>query len=511
MVFCGIASLLVSCAYAAAPIVAAVKPGTVGVMPKKIIAAEQDDKDQSKQETAVEEESRSSLMDKEIQVANNVFAAPHRDATVQLKISGFSQLDLGMTSQRQTDNDKKGASNAPYLHIGNTNLKMEASVKKDKMVTGWLVRFNPQVNGGCGSVVDRNGIFWKHDDVGQFDAGNIKGVDDALFKFAQGLIGGSNGWDGSLDNIFYHPDKAFHCDGTDFVGSTHTATKVSYITPKIGDVFTIAASYAPSTAHRGNMKMSAFNHAGEKGAKSKNNPNGFSSLKAGDGKYEPFGTNNITLVARLDKKCGDWTYGGAFAYIHDTAEVWAQNDKKEELKYALRDTNSFGFSGLIGYGKFKFGIEYMNNGKSRLPVDGTLSSTVNHAAVDEVKSVLSGVEEAPENFKALSKTNQPSAIYKIANGDKGHAGHVITTTAQYKWSEKLTCAFGYQWTYRKLNDDENTTRNTFTKTVNYRFMPGLEGYVEGDLIFLKNKNKDGEVKDNSNVGFVVVAGVRVNI
>ncbi len=195
----------------------------------------------------------------------------------------------------------------------------------------------------------------------------------------------------------------------------------------------------------------------------------------------------------MDKKCGDWTYGGAFAYIHDTAEVWAQNDKKEELKYALRDTNSFGFSGLIGYGKFKFGIEYMNNGKSRLPVDSELYKQKNYAE------------------KNADSTKDASRIYAIENGEKGHAGHVITSTLQCKWTEKFTSALGYQWTYRKLNDDENTTRNTFTKTVNYRFMPGLEGYVEGDLIFLKNKNKDGEVKDNSNVGFVVVAGVRVNI
>mgnify|MGYP001558733420 FL=1 len=508
MVLCGIAALLLSCAHAGAASAAiAIKPGTVGIVPKKIIAAEQDDKNQSNQETAADEEARSSLMDKEVQVANNVFAAPHRDASVQLKVSGFSQLDLGMTSQRQTDKDKTGTSNVPAFNIGNTNLKMEASVKKDKMVAGWLVRFNPQVNNGCSGIVDRNGIFWKHDDVGQFDAGNIKGIDDSLFKFAQGLIGGSNGWDGSLDTMFYHPDDAVHCDGTDFVGSTHTATKISYATPKIGDVLTLAATYTPNTAHRGNMTMNATNQMSIKGAKSSNNPNGFTQV--GDKKYVPFGTNNITLVARLDKKCGDWTYGGAFAYIHDSAEVWAKSgiDKKDDdVKYQLRDTNSFGFSGLIGYKKFQFGIEYMNNGKSRLPVDDKLFQAKNWA------------ETTKENKEDITKTDQDGkpkytvpTIYSVKDGDKGHAGHVITATAQYKWTEKLTCALGYQWTYRKLNEESNTTRQTFTKTVNYSFMPGLEGYVEGDLIFLKNKDKDGENKDKSNVGFVVVAGVRVNI
>lgn len=510
MVLYGIASLLLSCAHAGAtPTSIAIKPGTVGIVSKKIKVAEQDDREQSNKETAADEETRSSLMDKELQVANNVFAAPHRDATVQLKISGFSQLDLAMTSQRQTDADKKGTSNAPYFHVGNTNVKMEASVKTDKMVAGWLVRFNPQVNSGCGSVIDRNGIFWKHDDVGQFDAGNIKGVDDSLFKFAQGLIGGSNGWDSGLTDLFYLPKESYHCEGTDFVGSTHTATKISYATPKVGDVLTLAASYTPSTAYRGNMKMNAFNHAGLDGAKSKNNPNGFTSLKAGDGKYVPFGTNNVTLVARLDKKCGDWTYGGAFAYIHDSAEVWAKHgiDKNAaDVKYQLRDTNAFGFSGLIGYGKFKFGIEYMNNGKSRLPVDDKLSQAQNWA--ETTKENKDDIEQKDDNGK--QKYTVPT-VYSIKDGDKGHAGHVITATAQYKWTEKLTCAYGYQWTYRKLNDESNTIRQTFTKTVNYRLMPGLEGYVEGDLIFLKNKDKDGENKDNSNVGFVVVTGVRVNI
>mgnify|MGYP001573214842 CR=1 FL=1 len=445
-----------------------------------------------------EEESRSSLMDKEIQVANNVFAAPQRDATVQLKISGFSQFDLGMTSQRQTNGDKTGTSNTPYLHIGNTNLKMEASVKKDKMVTGWFLRFNPQLNNGCSSVVDRNGIFWKHDDVGQFDAGNIKGVDECLFKFAQELIGGTNGWDGSLETLFCHPDTSFPCDGTDFVGSTHTATKISYVTPKIGDMFTIAATYTPNTAHRGNIKMSGLNQMGNRGAGSSNNPNGFSYLTAKDGQeYKPFGINNITLVARLDKNSNDWTFGSAFAYIHDSAEVWAQNKDKINVKYALRNTNAFGLSGLIGYGKFKLGIEYMNNGKSRLPMDGQLFTTMNYAEVD------------PE--KDTSETNQPSPIHKIENGNTGHAGHVITTTAQYKWTEKLTCACGYQWTYRKLNNESHTTRQTFTKTINYLFMPGLEGYIEGDLIFLKRMDKDRENKDASNKGFVLITGVRVNI
>ena len=511
VVFCGISALLLSCAHAGAmPVVSAVKPSSVGIMPKKIKRSpEQDDRDQSQKETVAEEESRSSMMDKEVQAATNVFAAPLRDATVQLKVSGFSQLDLAVASQRQTNGDKTGVSSTPYFHIGNTNLKLEASVKKDKMVAGWLVRLNPQLNNGCGSVVDRNGIFFKHDDVGQFEAGNIKGVDDSLFKFAQGLIGGSNGWDSGLDNVFYLPDAAYHCEGVDFVGSTHTATKVSYATPKVGDVLTLAASYTPSTAHRGNMKMSAFNHAGESGAKSKNNPNGFSRFKAKDGgKYEPFGTNNITLVARLDKQHGDWTFGGAFAYIHDSAEVWAQGKDKVDVKHVLRNTNSFGLSGLIGYGKFKFGIEYMNNGKSRLPVDNQLFTSGNWAdATDQNKK--DNAENAKDDNGNL-KFKTPS-IYNIEDGHKGHAGHVVTTTVQYKWTEKLTCAYGYQWTYRKLNDDSHTTRQTLTKTVNYRFMPGLEGYVEGDLIFLKRMGKEGEEKEGSNVGFVVVTGVRVNI
>lgn len=191
-------------------------------------------------------------------------------------------------------------------------------MKKEKMEAGWLVRFNPQINHGEGRLVDRNGVYWKHDDVGQIEGGNIKGVDDSLFKFAQGLIGGANGWDGDLDTVFFHPNETFYCDGTDFIGSTHTATKVSYVSPKIGDVFTLAGSFTPSTAHRGNMDMSGLNHAGVSGAKSRNNPDGFSSYKPGkEGSYAPFGTNNITLVARLDKKHGDWTFGGAFAYIHD--------------------------------------------------------------------------------------------------------------------------------------------------------------------------------------------------
>lgn len=509
MVFCGITALLLSCAYAGiAPVVTAMKPGTVGVMPKKIMP-EQDDKNQSAAKTAAEEESRSSLMDKEVQTATNVFAAPLRDATVQLKVSGFSQLDLAMTSQRQTNQDKTGASNAPHFHIGNTNLKMEASVKTDKMTAGWLIRFNPQVNNGCGSVVDRNGIFWKHDDVGQFDAGNIKGVDDSLFKCAQGLIGGSNGWDSGLASMFYLPKESYYCEGTDLIGSSHAATKISYATPRIGNVLTLAASYTPNTAHRGSMKMNAFNNAGQDGAKSKNNPNGFSSLDAKDGgKYDPFGTNNITLVARLDKKCGDWTYGGAFAYIHDSAEVWTKPVTGPDVKYALRDTNAFGLSGLIGYGKFSFGIEYMNNGKSRLPVGNELFAKENWASATDQNKI--DVAAGAKNPDGTPKFIVPT-VYNIENGDKGHAGHVITATAQYKWTEKLTCAYGYQWTYRQLNDESNTTRHTFTKTINYQFMPGFQGYIEGDLIFLKNRNKQVENAKNSNTGFVVVTGVRVNI
>ena len=487
MVLYGITALLLSSAHAgAAPVVTALKPSTVGVLPKKIKLI-QDDKAQSGKKAMAEAQVRSSsIQETEVQ---NVFAVPLRDATVQLRISGFSQLDLSMVSQDQTKGDKSGASNTPYLHIGNTNLKFEASVKKEKMEAGWLVRFNPQINHGEGRLVDRNGVYWKHDDVGQIEGGNIKGVDDSLFKFAQGLIGGANGWDGDLDTVFFHPNETFYCDGTDFIGSTHTATKVSYVSPKIGDVFTLAGSFTPSTAHRGNMDMSGLNHAGVSGAKSRNNPDGFSSYKPGkEGSYAPFGTNNITLVARLDKKHGDWTFGGAFAYIHDSSEVWAK-DGKEDKKYALNDTNSFGISGLIGYGKFKFGIEYMNNGKSRLPIDNKLFEEVTFTQEDE---------------------NGNTKLYNIPNGDKGHAGHVVTTTLQYKWTEKLTSACGYQWTYRKLNEESHTTRQTLTKTINYLFMPGLEGYIEGDLIFLKNKMKD-DSKKNDNVGFAVTTGIRVRI
>ena len=493
MMLCGIASLLLSTISAsAAPVLVAVKPGTVGVLPNKIKTPEQDDKAQSAKEIAAEEESRSSLMDKESELASNVFTAPVRDASVQLKISGFSQLDLALTSQNKTKADKSGISNTPYLHIGNTNLKFEASVKKEKMAAGWLIRLNPQLNNGCDSLVDRNGIFWKHDDVGQVDAGNIKGVDDSLFKFAQGLIGGSNFWDSGLDKIFTLPENSHYCEGTDFVGSTHTATKISYATPKIGDVLTLGASYTPNTSHRGHMGMTGLNQMERKGSKSKNNPSGFAT-KFEDGKYVPYGTNNITLVARLNKECGDWTVGGAFTYIHDSSEVWAKseekNGKKEDIKYSLKDTNAFGVSGLLGYHKFKIGFEFMNNGKSRLPTNNSLYKNNNFA----------------------HKPDEKAPVYGIENGDKGNAGKVFTVVAQYKWTDKLTSALAFQRTHRKLNEDSCTTRNTFSKTVNYSFMPGLEGYVETDLICLKRKDNGTEDKANSNSGLVVMAGVRVNI
>ncbi len=485
---CGIVSLMISTAHAVAITASApaVKPA---VLKAKKMLPVQDDRAQSFKEDAADADARCSLMDKEQNTASSVYAPPMRDATVALKISGHSQIDLSMVSQRQTKKDKEGTANVPYLHIGDTKLKMEASVKKDKMVAGWLIRFNPQVNHGCGKVVDRNGIFFKHDNVGQFDAGNIKGVDDSLFKLAQNLIGGAGGWDGDLGEVFVSPEKSFEAQGVDLVGSPHIATKVSYATPKIGDVLTLAASYTPSTAHRGNVGMQENNHMNEKGVKSKNNPSGFYK----NDKSEPYGLNNVVLVARLDKKCGDWTFGGCFAYIHDSPEIWVKNSS-EENKYRLRDTNSFGVSGLIGYGKFKLGIEYMNHGKSRLPIDDKLSKLA--------------IETSEKDDKGGKIT---SPVYLIENGEKGHAGHVVTAVAQYRCTEKLTCALGYQWAYRKLNEDSDTTRNTFTKTVNYKFMPGLEGYLQADLVCLKRKNKDGEDKNNSNKGFVVTTGVRVNI
>jgi|GEM_PF-5596353 len=493
MMLYGIASLFLSTAHAGLPAVAAIKPGTVGIMPKKGIAPEQKDKVPSTKGIVAEEKSPSSVLERESGVVSNVFTAPVRDASVKLKVSGFSQLDLAMTSQKKTQADKTGISNTPYFHIGNTKLKFEASVEKEKMSAGWLIRFDPQLNNN--SLIDRNGVFWKHDDVGHVEAGNIKGVDDSLFKFAQGLIGGSNFWDSGLGKIFYQPEGSCYCDGVDFVGSTHTATKISYATPKIGDVLTLAASYTPNTAHRGCVGMTGLNQSADGGSKSKNNPVGFFEDK--DKKYVPFGTNNVTLVAHLKKQCGDWTVGGSFAYIHDSAEIWAKSKgvNDPDVKYLLKDTNAFGVSGLLGYRKFNLGVEFMNNGQSRLPVDDTLFTTANNA---------DGKNHAADDKHSTS-------VYGIENGHKGNAGKVFTVVAQYKWTDKLRTALAFQRTHRKLNDDSCTTRDTFAKTVNYAFMPGLEGYIETDLICLKREDKGTENKEHSNSGIVVMAGVRVNI
>ena len=257
------------------------------------------------------------------------------------------------------------------------------------------------------------------------------------------------------------------------IGCSGKSTKFVYYSPKIYG-FQAGFAVTPDTKHRGREAKDwqpATDHA-------PGNDGGLYVHKKGDSK--PSGRNNMVFGLTHNHEINsDWSTQVAALYLIENTQpvnisdyfsgTIANPPKGSGGSIKLRNARAWQLTGTVTYRDWSLGSGYLNNGKSRLPVDATYVSTTTPVT--------------PGGF--------------LANKG-GNAGQAWNAGLQYMY-EKWAFAGVYTNTSRKVtnsytnaaggtNGAEKSTGNIYSFTTDYTVCSGLKVFAEVDLVSTKASN-----------------------
>lgn len=345
-----------------------------------------------------------------------------------LKIDGFTAINSYFVNQQRRENGKGG----PQPHIGVdasnlffTILGVSASGLE------YMYRVTLETVPGSGSIIDQNYAQIKAG-FGIFQVGNLPGVEDTVPQDALRVIGATGGFDGGYNNVYNMSAGVAY--GDDNTGDTGNATKIVYYSPELmGWQFGI--SYTPSTARKGDEKLDNQTGTTEK-------------IPGNRGLYnhksnQPFDLRNVAIGLTYRKEMGKWNITLSGAGI--TAKSYFYNSATGRVPFQNTKAYQLGF--ILGYGDFRFGGGWLDNGKSRLP-------------------------------------RTPNFTYgnvNLGSMNNGNAGHAWNVGAGYTMGAYQLGA-SYQRTNRNTGDFQKAHSDFYTATIDVTPLQGLKVYTEVDYI-----------------------------
>jgi hypothetical protein len=356
-----------------------------------------------------------------------------------LKIDGFTAVNAYVVNQQRRENGKGG----PQPHLGVDVSNLFFTIMGTSMSgLEYMYRVTLETIPNSGSIIDQNYVQIKSR-VGIFQVGNNVGPEDTMIWDAGKIIGGTGGFDGGYSNVYNMSAGVMR--GNDNIGDTGNATKIVYYSPDMmGWQFGVA--YTPSTAHKGDGKLD--NQTGR----------GVSKLPGNRGLYDhagnqPFDLRNFAVGVTYKKEIGKWniTLSGAGivakSYFFTSSGAFGNSVGR----VPFQNTKAYQLGFVMGYGDFRFGGGYLDNGKSHLPKNsnfryGSSSSTVN--------------------------------LTSMNNGNAGHAWNLGAgyTMGAYQFGTS------YQRTNRNTGGAEKAHSDFYSATVDVTPLQGLKAYAEVDYI-----------------------------
>jgi len=360
--------------------------------------------------------------------ANSVAQPP------SLKINGYTIFTTALAKQQRRDNGKGGPQ--PHMGIGASDLSFTAAGKAaNGMEYQYMVNF--QTYPGASPYVDQNYV-QLHGDFGTVQGGNVVGPEDSMITDGASLIGGANGIDGSLNDVYNY--SAGVIKGVDNIGDTNKSTKMAFYSPEVHGV-QIGFAYTPNTGRFGDDKLQ--NNYGSSDSNT-GNASGIYPLKA----HTPYGLRNFAAGISFKKVIEKWNYGLSAAAITDKS--YYAPGGNDQTRYTLNRTKAYQLGAVVGYERVQVGAGYLDNGKSRLPQN-------NEMKVDGVS---------------------------FCNTALGNAGKAWNLGASYTVGAYKFAA-AYHRTDRKTDLTNKATSDIYTATVDVNALQGLKVFGEVDLISSK--------------------------
>jgi outer membrane protein OmpU len=340
-----------------------------------------------------------------------------------LKISGQTSFNNWFFQNKrktvQKGNDVCGRQKygrGQLFTVDNSKIKFTVSGKLDTgMEYGMAIVLDGNRNKD--KVIRENYLFFEGT-WGKIFAGDTYGVQDFMSFGGFSEWGGTGFMDGPLDRVVNFTTGTVH--SIDLVGDTSRNTKLTYVSPRWNGI-QAGVSYTPQTQHIGEANIS--------NQTSPANPK------------EPFGADNVAGGINFIHKFANGFYMAlSGTAIFDNARPEYHGARKRH------HTASFAFGGDFRYDNVGFGVEYGNNGRSRLSVD------------------------------------QPRF-------HKANAGQWLDFGLSYTWgSTKFGTGFYYAW--RNALGEAYKRKKAKTKavqaSVDQKLAPGLGVYLEYSYIQMRN-------------------------
>lgn len=416
-----------------------------------------------------------------------------------LKMSGFTSMIALAADQTQKQNGKGGSD--PSFAISSSDFRLTVA---GKSITdfGYKYLVNFKTVPGQDPLVNRNYIEFDNNDIGSIQFGVVKGVDDSMVVDTYSILGGTGGNKGSVGNIYNYSEGVIM--GTNLVGSTDTATKINWFSPKVSiapnaGTLQIAFSYTPNTSHNG--KGARDNSVVGSGGPAFGNEKSFMYP---DKDYSPYGLKNMVYGVTYVNTIGDYTLTLNAVAISEHSRLVINNKLGTRKTYALNKTASYQLSGMLSVKDLDFTASWLDNKKSRLPTAELLS--------------------APSDSANVTIGNTAPIMYLISNPNYylGNSGQSWNVGTRYSFGS-YQAAIGYFRTDRKTDATQKASMDTITTTLDFKALEGLKFFgevnylrtktnktqVDGAQKYYNAQNKSQMATDN-NTGAVLMLGTKVS-
>ncbi|NBT85539.1 MAG: porin [Alphaproteobacteria bacterium] len=402
-----------------------------------------------------------------------------------LKINGFTSFAGYGASQQRKDNGKGGTD--PQVNIGASDLYFTVTGKASNGME-YKYRINFETIPGSDAYVNKNYVEL-NGDFGTTQLGQVSGPEDAMPESGANLIGGANGIDGTLNSAYNY--SAGVIKGVNFVGETKKAAKVVFYSPEVLG-FQLGAAYTPNTSHMGESSKNNATVGANPGVGNS------SALYPNSKNTGPYGIRNVTVGLTHKGSNGKWSHAFAVVGVVEKSVYTDYSNFGDQRRVPLRNAKSYQLSASVGYDQWKVAAGWIDNGKSRLPRDGSLS-----------------------NYSSAAGSNA-GKLY-LGNSYLGNSGKAWNVGTSYTVGAYQFAA-AFHRTDRMSDATSGTSSDIIATSVDLSALQGLKVYGEVDFIktrtnlgaknvqqsYMTNVEGKGNTAIGDNSGAVFVLGTKVS-
>lgn len=364
-----------------------------------------------------------------------------------LKISGKAKATYHSYQNSKSIREDKGKGTLFAIEDSRLDFKVAGRMDNDwtdRTFFDWTVGITG--NTGASQNVLENRIRLKGR-WGTLLFGNYQGAENFAARGAFTVLGGTGGIDGNYRNAI--KSVTGQLNTTDLAGATKYATKITYVTPRYSG-FQAALTYVPNSEHKGEGTDGL--PISRNSTKSTKSPFDLNSVALGINYI-----NAITQDLTLSLSATGMT---AKSRPQEGGGLVQSNLYKAYATAPLHNTKCYALGGVLAYKSFDFGLEWMDNGKSRQ------------------------VKNAPS---VLAPGAAAGANPYVGPLGKFTAGQAFSIGTAYTYG-KNKVSYGFYTSQRKFNGD-NVKVKAHSLSYDRAIAPGFAFFAEGVAFNLKSTNQ----------------------